>query len=73
MRLENTSRQSALEDSNLVVNEGTLQGHSPAQGLERIVQEFRSVMKTLKRLARLYPAGIGWSIFILSPAAFDTG
>ena len=51
--LQNYLTQSALEDSYLFVNE-----HAPGitgEHLEKIVQEFRSVMKTLDRLARLYP------------------
>ena len=45
--------QSALEDSYLHVNE-----HAPGitgEALERVVNEYRDVMKTLKRLGRLYP------------------
>ncbi|MGH1448811.1 MAG: DNA topoisomerase (ATP-hydrolyzing) subunit B [Pseudomonadaceae bacterium] len=45
--------QSALEDSYLFVNEDA--PGITGEALERIVQEFRSVMKTLKRLGRLYP------------------
>lgn len=45
--------QSALEDSYLFVNEDA--PGITGEGLERIVQEFRAVMKTLKRLSRLYP------------------
>ena len=45
--------QSALEDSYLYVNEDA--PGITGEALERIVQEFRSVMKTLKRLGRLYP------------------
>jgi len=51
--LEEYLTQSALEDSWLYVSE-----HAPGisgEGLEKLVQEFRSVMKTLKRLSRLYP------------------
>ncbi len=51
--LEDYLTQSALEDSYLHVNE-----HAPGitgPGLEQIVNEYRSVMKTLKRLSRLYP------------------
>ncbi|WP_022960816.1 DNA topoisomerase (ATP-hydrolyzing) subunit B [Halopseudomonas pelagia] len=51
--LEEYLTQSALEDSYLFVNEDA-RGIT-GEGLERIVQEFRSVMKTLKRLSRLYP------------------
>lgn len=51
--LEEYLTQSALEDSYLFVNEDA--PGITGEGLERIVQEFRSVMKTLKRLARLYP------------------
>ena len=51
--LEEYLTQSALEDSYLYVTEGAL--GITGQALERLVQEFRSVMKTLKRLARLYP------------------
>lgn len=51
--LEDYLTQSALEDSYLHVNE-----HAPGitgPALEQIVNEYRSVMKTLKRLSRLYP------------------
>ena len=51
--LEDYLTQSALEDSYLYVNE-----HAPGitgEGLERLVNEYRSVMSTLKRLGRLYP------------------
>ncbi|NLY59547.1 MAG: DNA topoisomerase (ATP-hydrolyzing) subunit B [Gammaproteobacteria bacterium] len=51
--LEDYLTQSALEDSYLHVNE-----HAPGitgEPLERIVNEYRDVMKTLKRLGRLYP------------------
>jgi DNA gyrase subunit B len=51
--LEEYLTQSALEDSYLFVNEDA--PGITGEGLERIVQEFRAVMKTLKRLARLYP------------------
>lgn len=51
--LEEYLTQSALEDSYLFVNEDA--PGITGEGLERIVQEYRSVMKTLKRLARLYP------------------
>ena len=51
--LEEYLTQSALEDSYLYVTEGA--PGITGQALERLVQEFRSVMKTLKRLARLYP------------------
>ncbi|MFC3608111.1 DNA topoisomerase (ATP-hydrolyzing) subunit B [Stutzerimonas tarimensis] len=45
--------QAALEDASLHVNE-----HAPGMGgesLERLVHKYRSVLKTLKRLSRLYP------------------
>jgi DNA gyrase subunit B len=45
--------QSALEDASLHVNENA-PGISGA-ALERLVNDFRMVMKTLKRLSRLYP------------------
>ncbi|MEH6388063.1 MULTISPECIES: DNA topoisomerase (ATP-hydrolyzing) subunit B [Pseudomonas] len=51
--LQDYLTQSALEDSYLFVNE-----HAPGitgEHLEKIVQEFRAVMKTLDRLSRLYP------------------
>ena len=51
--LEEFLTQSALEDSYLYVTEGA--PGITGQALERLVQEFRGVMKTLKRLARLYP------------------
>ena len=45
--------QSALEDASLHVNEGApgLSG----EALERLVNDYRTVMKTLQRLSRLYP------------------
>jgi len=48
--------QSALEDASLHLDEAA----PPVSGveLERLVNEFRSVMKTLKRLSRLYPEEI---------------
>ena len=51
--LEDYLTQSALEDSYLHVNE-----HAPGitgEPLERLVNEYRDVMKTLKRVGRLYP------------------
>jgi len=45
--------QSALEEASLHVNE-----HAPSlsgEALERLVNEYRGVMKTLQRLSRLYP------------------
>ena len=51
--LEDYLTQSALEDSYLYVNE-----HAPGitgEGLERLVNEYRAVMRTLNRLGRLYP------------------
>ncbi|SDS65953.1 DNA topoisomerase (ATP-hydrolyzing) subunit B [Halopseudomonas sabulinigri] len=51
--LEEYLTQSALEDSYLYVNEDA--PGITGEALERIVQEFRAVMRTLKRLARLYP------------------
>ncbi|MFR0673876.1 DNA topoisomerase (ATP-hydrolyzing) subunit B [Enterobacterales bacterium AW_CKDN230030176-1A_HGKHYDSX7] len=48
--------QAALEDASLHLDEAA----PPVSGveLERLVNEFRSVMKTLKRLSRLYPEEI---------------
>ena len=51
--LEDYLTQSALEDSYLHVNE-----HAPGitgEPLEKLVNEYREVMKTLKRVGRLYP------------------
>ena len=51
--LEDYLTQSALEDSYLHVNE-----HAPGitgEPLEKLVNEYRDVMKTLKRVGRLYP------------------
>jgi DNA gyrase subunit B len=45
--------QSALEDASLHVNEGA-PGLSGA-ALEKLVGDYRAVMRTLKRLSRLYP------------------
>ncbi|MBB3102983.1 DNA topoisomerase (ATP-hydrolyzing) subunit B [Azomonas macrocytogenes] len=45
--------QSALEDASLYVNE-----HAPGlagEALERLVNQYRGVIKTLQRLSRLYP------------------
>ena len=47
--------QSALEDASLHVNE-----HAPGlsgAALEKLVNEYRGVIATLKRLSRLYPPG----------------
>ncbi len=51
--MEEYLTQSALEDASLHVNEDApgLAG----EALERLVQEYRGVMKTLKRLSRIYP------------------
>ncbi|EKM95365.1 MULTISPECIES: DNA topoisomerase (ATP-hydrolyzing) subunit B [Stutzerimonas stutzeri group] len=51
--MEEYLTQSALEDASLHVNESApgLSG----EALERLVNEYRSVMKTLQRLSRLYP------------------
>ncbi|CAD5107086.1 DNA topoisomerase (ATP-hydrolyzing) subunit B [Zestomonas carbonaria] len=51
--MEEYMTQSALEDASLHVNESApgLAGES----LETLVNEYRAVMKTLKRLSRLYP------------------
>ena len=51
--LEEYLTQSALEASYLYVNEDA--PGITGEALERIVQQFRAVMRTLKRLARLYP------------------
>jgi DNA gyrase subunit B len=51
--MEEYMTQSALEDASLHLDESA----PPVSGveLERLVNEFRTVMKTLKRLSRLYP------------------
>ena len=51
--MEEYLTQSALEDASVHVNEDApgLSG----EALERLVQEYRNVMKTLKRLSRIYP------------------
>ncbi|CAG8868859.1 DNA gyrase subunit B [Pseudomonas fluorescens] len=51
--MEEYMTQSALEDASLHLDEDA----PPVSGveLERLVNDFRSVMKTLKRLSRLYP------------------
>ncbi|MCE5978911.1 DNA topoisomerase (ATP-hydrolyzing) subunit B [Pseudomonas sp. JR33AA] len=51
--MEEYMTQSALEDASLHLDESA----PPVSGvqLEALVNEFRSVMKTLKRLSRLYP------------------
>ncbi|TBU81579.1 DNA topoisomerase (ATP-hydrolyzing) subunit B [Pseudomonas daroniae] len=51
--MEEYMTQSALEDASLHVNESApgLAG----EALERLVNDYRLVMKTLKRLSRLYP------------------
>ncbi|EIK51625.1 DNA gyrase subunit B [Stutzerimonas stutzeri TS44] len=51
--MEEYLTQSALEDASLHVNESApgLSG----EALERLVNEYRAVMKTLQRLSRLYP------------------
>lgn len=51
--MEEYRTQSALEDASLHVNE-----HAPGlsgEALERLVNDYRGVMKTLQRLSRLYP------------------
>ena len=50
---EESITQSALEDASLHLNEDA-PGIS-GEALERLVYDFRMVMKTLKRLSRLYP------------------
>ncbi|MNZ59108.1 DNA gyrase subunit B [compost metagenome] len=51
--MEEYMTQSALEDASLHVNEGApgLSG----EALEKLVNEYRGVMRTLARLSRLYP------------------
>jgi len=51
--MEEYMTQSALEDASLHLDDAA----PPVSGveLERLVNDFRSVMKTLKRLSRLYP------------------
>ncbi|TFW37149.1 DNA gyrase subunit B, partial [Pseudomonas fluorescens] len=51
--MEEYMTQSALEDASLHLNEEA-PGIS-GEALERLVNDFRLVMKTLKRLSRLYP------------------
>ncbi|OPG81291.1 DNA gyrase subunit B [Pseudomonas ogarae] len=51
--MEEYMTQSALEDASLHLNEDA-PGIS-GEALERLVNDFRLVMKTLKRLSRLYP------------------
>ncbi|NNG65448.1 DNA gyrase subunit B, partial [Pseudomonas fragi] len=51
--MEEYMTQSALEDASLHLNEDA-PGIS-GEALERLVHDFRMVMKTLKRLSRLYP------------------
>ena len=51
--MEEYMTQSALEDAALYLNESAPAISGPA--LETLVNEFRGVMKTLKRLSRLYP------------------
>ncbi|MBA1264804.1 DNA topoisomerase (ATP-hydrolyzing) subunit B [Stutzerimonas stutzeri] len=51
--MEEYRTQSALEEASLHVNE-----HAPGlsgEALERLVNDYRAVMKTLQRLSRLYP------------------
>jgi len=51
--MEEYLTQSALEDASLHVNE-----HAPSlagEALERLVNDYRTVLKTLQRLSRLYP------------------
>ncbi|WP_028241495.1 DNA topoisomerase (ATP-hydrolyzing) subunit B [Stutzerimonas azotifigens] len=51
--MEEYLTQSALEDASLHVNE-----HAPGlsgEALEKLVNDYRTVMKTLQRLSRLYP------------------
>ena len=53
--MEEYLTQSALEEASLHVNEDApgLAG----EALERLVNDYRTVMKTLQRLSRLYPLG----------------
>ncbi|GAB3460380.1 DNA topoisomerase (ATP-hydrolyzing) subunit B [Azotobacter salinestris] len=54
--MEEYMTQSALEDASLHVNESAPGLGGPA--LERLVNDYRTVMKTLARLSRLYPQEI---------------
>lgn len=54
--MEEYMTQSALEDAGLHVNERAPGLAGPA--LERLVNDYRTVMKTLARLSRLYPQDI---------------
>jgi DNA gyrase subunit B len=54
--MEEYMTQSALEDASLHVNERAPGLAGPA--LERLVNDYRTVMKTLARLSRLYPQDI---------------
>ncbi|MFC0668401.1 DNA topoisomerase (ATP-hydrolyzing) subunit B [Azotobacter chroococcum] len=54
--MEEYMTQSALEDASLHVNERAPRLVGPA--LERLVNDYRTVMKTLARLSRLYPQDI---------------
>ncbi|GAB3395609.1 DNA gyrase subunit B [Azotobacter armeniacus] len=54
--MEEYMTQSALEDASLHVNESAPGLAGPA--LEKLVNDYRTVMKTLARLSRLYPQDI---------------
>ncbi|TRX73812.1 DNA topoisomerase (ATP-hydrolyzing) subunit B [Pseudomonas mangiferae] len=61
--------QSALEDASLHVNENA-PGIS-GTALEKLVNDFRSVMRTLKRLSRLYPQDLTEHMVYLPPVSLE--
>ncbi|HKS15160.1 MAG TPA: DNA topoisomerase (ATP-hydrolyzing) subunit B [Pseudomonas sp.] len=67
--MEEYMTQSALEDASLHLDEDA----PPVSGveLERLVNDFRSVMKTLKRLSRLYPQELTEHFIYLPEVALE--
>jgi len=67
--MEEYMTQSALEDASLHLDESA----PPVSGveLERLVNEFRTVMKTLKRLSRLYPQELTEHFVYLPAVSLD--
>ncbi|MEC8427485.1 MAG: DNA gyrase subunit B, partial [Pseudomonadota bacterium] len=62
--------QAALENSALHVNEDA--PGITGEGLQAVVEEYRSVMATIDRLSRLYPADILEQLIYLQPLASDS-
>ncbi|WP_137886141.1 DNA topoisomerase (ATP-hydrolyzing) subunit B [Pseudomonas sp. 2FE] len=67
--MEEYMTQSALEDASLHVNENA--PGIAGEALERLVNDFRMVMKTLKRLSRLYPQELTEHFVYLPAVSLD--